>query len=80
MGITQKSTKILWANAAGRCSFAGCQKKLFKAEDDGIAPYTVGETSENSTLLQSIRTGAAIHRTPNTSALKIELVFSKSVI
>jgi hypothetical protein len=42
MAITQKSTKILWANAAGRCCFPDCQRRL--CTDAGTtAAYTLGE-------------------------------------
>jgi len=43
MTITQKSTKILWANAAGRCAFPGCQALLCSEEAGNSAPYTIGE-------------------------------------
>jgi hypothetical protein len=45
MTITQKSMKILWANAAGRCAFPGCQCRLCTNEAGKIAPYTIGEMS-----------------------------------
>lgn len=43
MTITQKSMKILWANAAGRCAFPGCQCRLCTDEAAKAAPYTIGE-------------------------------------
>lgn len=43
MPTTQKSTKILWANAAGRCAFPGCQCRLCTDEAAKAAPYTIGE-------------------------------------
>ena len=43
MAVTQKSMKILWANAAGRCAFPGCQCRLCTNEAAKAAPYTVGE-------------------------------------
>lgn len=43
MAITAKTTKILWANAAGRCAFPGCQCRLCTAEAAKAAPYTIGE-------------------------------------
>jgi hypothetical protein len=35
--------KILWANAAGRCAFPGCQCRLCTDEAAKAAPYTIGE-------------------------------------
>jgi hypothetical protein len=43
MPISSKAIKLLWGNAAGRCSFIGCDDKLCLCEDDGTAPYTIGE-------------------------------------
>jgi hypothetical protein len=43
MGITQKSIKILWAAAGGRCGFDGCWEQLCFHEADEAAPYTLGE-------------------------------------
>ena len=43
MAITQKSMKILWAEAAGRCSFGDCRERLCFSEAEGFAPYTLGE-------------------------------------
>jgi HNH endonuclease len=43
MAITQKSIKLLWSGAAGRCSFEGCQIRLCGTEAGGAAPYTLGE-------------------------------------
>lgn len=43
MSITNKSIKLLWSNAAGRCSFRNCGEKLSVEEAEGIAPYTLGE-------------------------------------
>jgi hypothetical protein len=43
MTISQKSIKILWANAAGRCAFPGCETKLCTQESGQAAPYTIGE-------------------------------------
>ena len=43
MAISQKSTKILWANAAGRCAFPGCQARLCTQDAGGQAPYIIGE-------------------------------------
>ncbi|HCA5287279.1 HNH endonuclease signature motif containing protein [Acinetobacter baumannii] len=39
-GITEKSIKILWANAAGFCSFDGCNIRVTGIAD---GPYTLGE-------------------------------------
>ncbi len=41
MAITAKNAKILWANAAGRCSFEGCGERL-TANTDG-QHYTLGQ-------------------------------------
>ncbi|EGQ7914877.1 TPA: HNH endonuclease [Vibrio parahaemolyticus] len=43
MSITNKSIKLLWSNAAGRCSFRNCGEKLSVEEAEGITPYTLGE-------------------------------------
>jgi len=43
LAITNKSIKLLWSNAAGRCSFANCTEKLSVEQAAGIAPYTLGE-------------------------------------
>lgn len=43
MAITQKSIKILWAAAAGRCAFPDCRELLTYNEAGDFAPYTLGE-------------------------------------
>lgn len=43
MTISDKSIKLLWSNAAGRCSFPGCDKRLSVEQAAGTAPYTLGE-------------------------------------
>ncbi|MGO8506175.1 HNH endonuclease [Rhizobium leguminosarum] len=43
MTITSKSVKLLWAGAAGRCSFEVCWERLCQPEADGVNPYTLGE-------------------------------------
>lgn len=43
MSITSKSIKLLWSNAAGRCSFRGCTERLSVEEAEDLAPYTLGE-------------------------------------
>ncbi|CAN7287784.1 HNH endonuclease [Devosia sp. LjRoot3] len=43
MAITQKSIKILWAAAGGRCSFEGCKERLCYHEAAEAAPYLLGE-------------------------------------
>ena len=43
MAIAQKSMKLLWANAAGRCSFTDCQCRLCSADAGGAAPFLIGE-------------------------------------
>jgi hypothetical protein len=43
MAITEKAIKLLWANAAGRCSFTGCQERLTIEQAANITPYTSGE-------------------------------------
>lgn len=40
MSISNKTIKLLWANAAGRCSFNKCNEQLTGV---GSAPYTLGE-------------------------------------
>jgi hypothetical protein len=43
MPTTPKSIKILWGNAAGRCSFTDCQCRLCTQDAGASAPYTLGE-------------------------------------
>ena len=43
MAISQKSIKILWANAAGYCSFPDCPQKLALSETGEFAAHTIGE-------------------------------------
>lgn len=43
MAITEKTIKLLWANAAGRCSFTGCNQRLTVEQAAHSAPYTLGE-------------------------------------
>ena len=43
MAITQKSMKILWANAAGRCAFPDCREKLCTNDAGDVAPHAIGE-------------------------------------
>jgi hypothetical protein len=43
MTISDKSIKLLWSNAAGRCSFPGCDKRLSVEQAADTAPYTLGE-------------------------------------
>ncbi len=43
MAITQKSIKILWSAAGGRCAFPGCWERLCYHEAEEAAPYTLGE-------------------------------------
>lgn len=43
MTIKNKSIKILWADAAGRCSYPGCGEKLTVGQAGEQAPHTLGE-------------------------------------
>lgn len=43
MAITQKSIKLLWSAAAGRCSFPACWERLTFHEAESSAPFTLGE-------------------------------------
>lgn len=43
MAVTQKSIKILWSAAGGRCAFPDCWERLCNFEAVGLAPYTLGE-------------------------------------
>ena len=43
MSISPKSIKLLWSNAAGRCSFSSCYQRLTVAQAAKYAPYTLGE-------------------------------------
>lgn len=43
MAIGQKAVKLLWANAAGYCSFTECPERLCLQLSGGVAPHTIGE-------------------------------------
>lgn len=43
MAIRDKSIKLLWSNAAGRCSFADCNERLTVEQAAHSAPHTLGE-------------------------------------
>jgi hypothetical protein len=43
MTIKEKAIKLLWSNAAGRCSFTGCEERLTVEQAAHVAPYTLGE-------------------------------------
>jgi hypothetical protein len=43
VAISNKSIKLLWSNAAGRCSFEGCNERLTVGQAAEFAPYTLGE-------------------------------------
>ncbi|WP_159008523.1 HNH endonuclease [Bradyrhizobium sp. S69] len=43
MSISEKTIKLLWANAAGRCAFPDCAALLCLPESGTAAPYTIGE-------------------------------------
>lgn len=43
MAISEKSIKILWANAAGRCSFPDCKERLTSVHTETSPHYTLGE-------------------------------------
>jgi hypothetical protein len=43
MAISQKSIKILWSAAGGRCAFPNCWERLCYHEAEEVAPYTLGE-------------------------------------
>jgi hypothetical protein len=43
MAIKQSTLKLLWANAAGRCSFTNCQARLCTDDAGDAAPFTIGE-------------------------------------
>lgn len=43
MAIKEKSIKLLWSNASGRCSFINCQEKLTVEQASHSAPHTLGE-------------------------------------
>lgn len=43
MAISSKDSKILWANAAGRCSFPDCNEKLCSDQNAANSPHTIGE-------------------------------------
>ncbi len=43
MSISEKSIKLLWSNAAGRCAFPDCNMRLTVEQAAETVPYTVGE-------------------------------------
>jgi hypothetical protein len=43
MTISEKSIKLLWSNAAGRCAFPECGRRLTADRTDQSAAYTLGE-------------------------------------
>lgn len=43
MTITEKAIKLLWANAAGRCSFTDCKERLTIEQAANLTPYISGE-------------------------------------
>ncbi len=43
MTISAKTSKILWANAAGQCSFSHCRKKLCTDQRSNALPHTLGQ-------------------------------------
>jgi len=43
MAITEKAIKLLWSNAAGRCSFTDCEERLTVEQAAHSAPHTLGE-------------------------------------
>jgi len=43
MAIKDKNIKLLWSNAAGRCSFTDCGMRLTVEQAAHEAPYTLGE-------------------------------------
>lgn len=43
MSISEKSIKLLWSAAGGRCSFPNCWQRLSFHESSDAAPYTLGE-------------------------------------
>lgn len=43
MAITEKSIKLLWSGAGGRCSFPDCWTRLTSSDVGTVAPYTIGQ-------------------------------------
>jgi len=43
MTISEKSIKLLWSNAAGRCAFPDCNIRLTVEHAADTSPYTLGE-------------------------------------
>jgi hypothetical protein len=43
MAIKDKAIKLLWSNAAGRCSFTDCNERLTVEQAAHSAPHTLGE-------------------------------------
>ena len=64
MAFTQKTIKLLWGNAAGRCSFPGCGRLLSLPESGEIAPHTIGEMAH----IRGDKVGSARHDAAQTDA------------
>lgn len=43
MAISQRSSNLLWAGAAGICSFPDCDTKLITTQEHVVNPYAIGE-------------------------------------
>lgn len=57
MSIKHTTAKLIWANAAGRCAFLGCQARLCTQDAGGAAEYTIGEIAH----ICGERSGASRH-------------------
>src|SRR3954454_12821398 len=57
MSISEKTIKLLWANAAGRCAFPDCGALLCTPESGSAAPYTIGEMAH----IRGEKPGASRH-------------------
>lgn len=58
MAIREKAIKLLWSNAAGRCSFTDCNVRLTVEQAAHSAPHTLGEMAHIKS-----RRGQALHYT-----------------
>lgn len=43
MAISEKTSKVLWAEAAGRCAFPECGEKLCMIQAGQFSPFPFGE-------------------------------------
>lgn len=63
MAFTEKTIKLLWAAAGGRCSFSGCWERLCIHDAEESSPYTLGEMAH----IKGKKLGSARHDASQTN-------------